>query len=62
MPYPDYIQKSYIYNLKDQEKLPEIPASMYVYKNKTTRINTVSSNLTEIFNTDIIDFSKIKNL
>ena len=62
VPYPDYTQKLYIYKLRVWEKLPEIPKSMYVYKNKNFSINTVNANLSEIFKTDIIDFSKIKKL
>lgn len=62
MPYPDYKQKSYIYNLKSWVSLPEIPANMYVYKNKNTGIKTNSSNLSDILKTDIMDLSKLNNL
>lgn len=59
---PDFIQKAYIYKLKDWENIPEIPESMFVYKKQNVSIWNKTDNLNQIFKTDILDLSKFTNL
>ena len=63
LPDPNYVQKEYVYNLKQWEILPTILESMFVYKSKTTSNGSINnSNISWLIKTDIIDTSKLNNL
>ncbi|MDD3646163.1 MAG: hypothetical protein PHH06_02015 [Candidatus Gracilibacteria bacterium] len=62
LPDPDYKPKIYVYNYKEVGELPEISENMYVYKKDNKPLKISDSDIKKIFNTDIIDLDKFKNL
>lgn len=62
LPDPDYKPKIYVYNFNETETLPEISEKMYVYKKDNKPLKISDSDIKKIFNTDIIDLVKFKNL